>query len=110
MIGHIQRTGAFAVLTVGLASCSSGSPAPPRTAVTANQSGTMNSTGMNHSGVGQMDHAQMVQHCRAMMQGEEAGIGGATANSGGLGQIDHTQLMQHCRAMMQGEGGTQPTR
>jgi hypothetical protein len=70
----------------------------------------MNSTGMDHSGMGQMDHAQMMQHCRAMMQGEEAGMDGAAANSGSMGQMDHTQMMQHCRAMMQSEGGIQPTR
>jgi hypothetical protein len=117
MIGHIQRISALAVLAVGLTACSSGSSAPPRTAAPASQSGTMNSTGMDHSRMGQMDQAQMMQHCRAMMQGEETGMGGgmtqggdATANSGGMGQMDQAQMMQHCRAMMQGEGGTQPTR
>ena len=117
MIGHTLRIGALAALVVGLAACSSGPAQPPRTAAPASQSGTMNSTGMDHSGMGQMDHAQMMQHCRAMMQGEGAGMGGgmahgggAAANSGGMGQMDHAQMMQHCRAMMQSEGGSQPTR
>jgi 23S rRNA U2552 (ribose-2'-O)-methylase RlmE/FtsJ len=75
----------------------------------------MNSSGMDHSGMGQMDHAQMMQHCRVMMQGQGSGMGGdmthgGSANSGGMGQMDHAQMMQHCRAMMQSEGGTQPTR
>jgi hypothetical protein len=115
MIGHTQRIGALAVLAVGLAACSSGSSAPPRTAAPASQSGTMNSTGMDHSGMGQMDHTQMMQYCHAMMQSEGAGMDGGMAHgdgasSGSMGQMDHAQMMQHCRAMMQSEGGTQPIR
>jgi hypothetical protein len=115
MIGHTQRIGALAVLAVGLAACSSGSAAPPRTAAPASQSGAMNPTGMDHSRMDQMDHAQMMQHCRAMMQGEGGGMahdGGAAADSGSMGQMDHAQMMQHCRAMMAqpNQGGTPTTR
>ena len=115
MIGHTLRLGALAVLAVGLAACSSGSSTPPRTTTPANQSGTTTPSGMDHSGMGEMDHAQMMQHCRAMMQGEGAGMGGGMTHGGGarsnsMGQMDHTQMMQHCRAMMQSEGGIQPTR
>ena len=64
MIGHMQRTGALALLALGLAACSSGPAEQLRTVAPAVQSGTMNSTGMDHSNMGQMDHAQMMQHCR----------------------------------------------
>ena len=115
MIGHIRRISALAVLAVGLTACSSGSSAPPRTAAPASQSGTMNSTGMDHSGMGQMDNAQMMQHCRAITQGEGGGMahgGGSATNSGSMGQMDHAQMMAHCRAMMAqlNQGGIPTTR
>jgi hypothetical protein len=115
MTGHTQRICALAVLAVGLAACSSGPAAPPRTSAPASQSGAMNPTGIDHSRMDQMDHAQMMQHCRAMMQGEGGGMahdGGAAANSGSMGQMDHAQMMAHCRAMMAqpNQGGTPTTR
>ena len=70
MIGHMKCTGALTLLALGLAACSSSPAEQPRTIAPAGQSGTMNSTGMDHSNMGQMDQAQMMQHCRAMMQGE----------------------------------------
>ncbi|MGF7212745.1 23S rRNA U2552 (ribose-2'-O)-methylase RlmE/FtsJ [Skermanella aerolata] len=105
MIGDLRRISILAALAAGLAACSSGPAEQPRTAAPASQSGTM-----NHSGMGQMDQAQMMQHCRAMMQGGGMAHGGGAANSGGMGQMDHAQMMQHCRAMMQGEGGAEPDR
>jgi len=75
---------------------------------------------MDHSGMGQMDNAQMMQHCRAMMQGEGAGTmqggmthgGGAAAGSGGMSQTDMNEMMAHCRAMMAqpNQAGTPPAR
>jgi hypothetical protein len=46
MTGHTQRICALAVLAVGLAACSSGPAAPPRTSAPASQSGAMNPTGI----------------------------------------------------------------
>ena len=65
MIGDLRRISILAALATGLAACSSGPAEQPRTAAPSGHSGAM-----NHSGIGQMDQAQMMQHCRAMMQGE----------------------------------------
>jgi hypothetical protein len=107
MNGHMLRVGALSALMVGLAACSSGTAQAPRTAAPASQSGTM-----DHSNMGQMDHAQMMEHCRAMMHGEGMAQGGSTAGSGGMGQRDHAQMMQHCQAMMAqpNQGGAPATR
>ena len=62
----------------------------------------------------------MMQHCRAMMQGDGAGMGGggmtqggaAAAGSGGMSQTDMNEMMAHCRAMMAqlNQGGIPTTR
>jgi uncharacterized protein involved in copper resistance len=95
MTGHTQRICALAVLAVGLAACSSGPAAPPRTSAPASQSGAMNPTGIDRSRMDQMAHD-----------------GGAAADSGSMVQMDHAQMMQHCRAMMAqpNQGGTPTTR
>lgn len=95
MLGHGLRAAALAALTLGLAACTGSSAEAPRTTTSVGQEGMTGQSGMNHSGMGQMDHAQMMQHCRDMMQG-----GGHSMPSGSMGQMDHAQMMQHCQAMM----------
>ena len=116
-ISNLKRVIAFAALAVGLAACSSGPAQQSRTAAPTSQSGTMDHSRMGHGGgaassggMGQMDHAQMMQHCRSMMQGGGMAHGGGAASSGSMGQMDHAQMMQHCRSMMQSESGTNSTR
>ena len=113
MIGQLKRFTTLTALAVGLVACSSGPAQQSRTTAPTSQSGTMDHSGMGHGGgaansgsMGQMDHAQMMQHCRSMMQGGGMANGGGTANSGSIGQMDHAQMMQHCRSMMQSESGT----
>lgn len=95
MFGYGLRACALAALTLGLAACTSGTGEAPRMTTSGGQGGMTGQSGMSHSGMGQMDHAQMMRHCRDMMQG-----GGGSMASGSMGQMDHAQMMQHCQAMM----------
>lgn len=117
MADRMLRAGAFAALIAGLAACSSGTGDVPRASAPAgqgatNQSGAVQSGssggGMaqpgvmqgGSSGMGQMDRAQMMEHCRAMMQG------GPSAHTGSMAGMDMNQMMEHCRSMMgQNQGG-----
>lgn len=67
MFGHGLRASSLAALMLGLAACAGGTGEASRTTTSGRQGGMTSQSGMNHSGMGQMDHAQMMQHCQAMM-------------------------------------------
>ncbi|MGA1860246.1 hypothetical protein VH569_30030 [Azospirillum sp. 11R-A] len=95
MFGHGLRASSLAALMLGLAACAGGTGEASRTTTSGRQGGMTSQSGMKHSEMGQMDHAQMMQHCRDMMQGSSGSMA-----SGTMGQMDHAQMMQHCQAMM----------